>query len=83
MPAIRLIKHEAIPKCGSFEVRFPDGARRRGIEGEREANVSNDVSAKLVIAALLLSTFTLWRASDRVRGSCHRHCPTDISAIRR
>jgi hypothetical protein len=25
MPAIRLIKHEAVPKCGSFEVRFPDG----------------------------------------------------------
>ncbi len=26
MPAeIRLIRHEAIPKCGSFEVRFSDG----------------------------------------------------------
>jgi hypothetical protein len=23
--AIRLIKHEAVPMCGSFEVRFPDG----------------------------------------------------------
>jgi hypothetical protein len=22
---VRLIKHEAVPKCGSFEVRFPDG----------------------------------------------------------
>jgi hypothetical protein len=22
---IRLIKHEVVPKCGSFEVRFPDG----------------------------------------------------------
>ena len=22
---IRLIKHEAVPQCGSFEVRFPDG----------------------------------------------------------
>jgi hypothetical protein len=22
---IQLIKHEAVPKCGSFEVRFPDG----------------------------------------------------------
>ena len=22
---IRLIKHEAVPNCGSFEVRFPDG----------------------------------------------------------
>ena len=25
MTKIRLIKHEAVPKCGSFEVRFPDG----------------------------------------------------------
>ena len=25
MAAIRIIKHEAVPKCGSFEVRFPDG----------------------------------------------------------
>ena len=22
---IRIIKHEAVPKTGSFEVRFPDG----------------------------------------------------------
>jgi hypothetical protein len=22
---IRIIKHEAVPKCGSFEVRFSDG----------------------------------------------------------
>jgi hypothetical protein len=25
MPNVRLIKHEAVPKCGSFEVRFADG----------------------------------------------------------
>jgi len=22
---IRIIKHEAVPDCGSFEVRYPDG----------------------------------------------------------
>jgi hypothetical protein len=22
---IRLIRHEAVPQCGSYEVRFPDG----------------------------------------------------------
>lgn len=27
--AIRLIKHEAVPKCGSFEVRFLDGRPSR------------------------------------------------------
>jgi hypothetical protein len=26
MAGVRLIKHEAVPKCGSFEVRFADGA---------------------------------------------------------
>jgi hypothetical protein len=25
MTNVCLIKHEAVPKCGSFEVRFPDG----------------------------------------------------------
>jgi hypothetical protein len=25
MPNVRLIKHEVIPDCGSFEVRFSDG----------------------------------------------------------
>ena len=25
MSAIRIIKHEAVPQCGSFEVRYPDG----------------------------------------------------------
>jgi hypothetical protein len=25
---IRLIKHEAVPGCGSFEVRFPDDRPR-------------------------------------------------------
>lgn len=29
MHGIRLIKHEAVPKCGSFEVRFPDGSPSR------------------------------------------------------
>jgi len=26
VPRVRIIKHEAVPKCGSFEVRFADGA---------------------------------------------------------
>jgi hypothetical protein len=29
MPSVRLIKHEAIPKCGSYEIRFPDGRPSR------------------------------------------------------
>jgi hypothetical protein len=26
---IRIIKHEAVPRCGSFEVRFTDGRESR------------------------------------------------------
>ena len=26
---IRIIPHEAVPKCGSFEIRFPDGRPSR------------------------------------------------------
>jgi hypothetical protein len=29
MPTIRIIKHEAVPKCGSFEVRYSDGRPSR------------------------------------------------------
>jgi hypothetical protein len=30
MPSrIRIIRHEAVPKTGSFEVRFPDGRASR------------------------------------------------------
>jgi hypothetical protein len=57
---------------------------RDRVEGEGEQNLSNNATlAKLVIVALLLSAITIWRAPDRVRGSCHRHCPTDFSAIRK
>ena len=30
MANIRLIKHEVIPDCGSFEVRYPDGRPSQG-----------------------------------------------------
>jgi hypothetical protein len=29
MSKVRLIKHEVIPKCGSYEIRFPDGRPSR------------------------------------------------------
>jgi hypothetical protein len=29
MRTVRLIKHEAVPKCGSYEVRFSDGRPSR------------------------------------------------------
>jgi len=40
MNRIRIIKHEAVPKCGSYEVKFPDGRPSKffyweGIPGHR------------------------------------------------
>jgi hypothetical protein len=35
MPSTRLIKHEAVPKCDSYEVRCPDGRRSRFLLGQR------------------------------------------------
>jgi hypothetical protein len=29
MTSVRIIKHEAIPKCGSYEVRYYDGRPSR------------------------------------------------------
>jgi len=31
MRSVRLIKHEAVPDCGSYEIRFPDGRPSRFI----------------------------------------------------
>jgi hypothetical protein len=34
--SVRLIKHEAVPKCGSFEVRFSDGRKSEYFYWENE-----------------------------------------------
>jgi hypothetical protein len=39
---VRLIKHEAVPKCGSFEVRFSDGTPSRSVIGEYKIAVPAD-----------------------------------------
>jgi len=33
LTSIRIIKHEAVPQCGSFEVRFADGRPSRFVYG--------------------------------------------------
>ena len=38
MTGVRLIKHEAVPKCGSYEVRFPDGRPARYFYWDDEAS---------------------------------------------
>jgi hypothetical protein len=38
MADARLIKHEAVPKCGSYEVRFSDGRPSRYFYWDDEAS---------------------------------------------
>jgi len=35
---IRIIKHEAVPGCGSFEVRFDDGRESRFVYWDDQAS---------------------------------------------
>ena len=54
--AIRIIKHEAVPLCGSFEVRFPDGRASRywdDIAGRRlRPDLVNGATAKQAAQSL-------------------------------
>jgi hypothetical protein len=50
---IRIIPHEAVPRCGSFEVRFPDGRPSRvfywdDIAGREIAATRSHVSRPLL-----------------------------------
>jgi hypothetical protein len=38
MSRIGIIKHEAVPRCGSYEVRFPDGRPSRYFYWDDEPN---------------------------------------------
>ena len=57
---IRLIKHEAIPGCGSYEVRFPDGKPSQYFYFE-------DVPSRRLRAEILTSDETLEQAKAFAR----------------
>jgi hypothetical protein len=38
MSRIRILKHEAVPRCGSYEVRFSDGRPSRYFYWDDEAS---------------------------------------------
>ena len=58
---VRLIRHEAVPKCGSFEIRFPDGRPSRflywdDIAGRRlRPDLVDSTVAERVVTMLALS----------------------------
>src|SRR6266480_1774356 len=71
---IRIIPHEAVPKCGSFEVRFPDGRKS-------EYFYWDDIPGRRLRPDLLTSaqalqgakTFSAQRAGQAQRRGGNRH----------
>ena len=43
---IQIIRHEAVPKCGSYEVRFPDGRPSKFFYWEDSRLKSDQVDSK-------------------------------------
>jgi hypothetical protein len=74
MADIRIIKHEAVPKCGSFEVRFSDGRPSQYSYWEdlpgprlRSDMVASDVTSEQAKAFARAERYRL--AGDSARGS--------------
>ena len=60
-PRIRIIRHEAVPQTGSFEVRFADGR-------ESKFFYFDDVLARRLRPDILISNQALERAKAFARG---------------
>ena len=67
MPNVRLIKHEAVPKSGSYEVRFSDGR-------PSEFFYWGDIPGRRLNPALVDSQVALERAKAvaRIERDCYR-----------
>ena len=68
MLSVRLIKHEAVPECGSYEVRFPDGRPSRYFYWD-------DVPSRRLRPDLLTGEQALERAKAVARAA--RNCGAD------
>jgi hypothetical protein len=65
MANIRLIKHEAVPKCAGFEVRFPDRADALYVVTEPLVNTN-----RIQINKLAMGRFTARRPTSKRVVSC-------------
>lgn len=65
MANVRLIKHEAVPKCGSFEVRFRDGRRS-------EFFYWDDIPERRLMPEQIGSEAALEQATTFARAACDR-----------
>jgi hypothetical protein len=68
MATVRLIKHEVITNCGSFEVRFPDGRPSQYFYWE-------DLPGRRLRPDLLTSDVALERAKAVARAERDRCAP--------
>jgi hypothetical protein len=66
MTEIRIIKHEAVPDCGSFEVRFADGRPSVYFYWD-------DIFSRRLRAEQLTSEQALERARELARAERNRH----------
>ena len=67
MANVRLIKHEAVPKCGSFEVRFSDGRPSQYFYWE-------DLPGRRLRSDLVASDVALEQAKALARGQWPASC---------
>ena len=63
---VRIIRHEAVPKTGSFEVRFADGRASRYFYYDKSVNRNKalDVSFQEVVHSVLTEEAEVAEASD-------------------
>ena len=66
---IRIIRHEAVPDCGSFEVRFGDGRASKFFYWD-------DVPARRLRPEILTSVVALVQAKAFARAMSDRDVPT-------
>jgi hypothetical protein len=73
---IIIIKHEAVPNCGSFEVRFPDDGR------PSKYFYFEDLPGRR-LRAEQLTREELWSKPERLRGWSRTSSTPTITKVRR
>ena len=63
---IRIIKHEAVPGCGSFEVRFDDGRESRFVYWDDQA--SRRLRPELLTRKAALEQAKAFARAEREKG---------------
>ena len=74
MAEIRIIKHEAVPKCGSFEVRFSDGRPSKyfywDARGKKASDLAFDVMGELAGTGQLYAATSSLPEEQSLKADC-------------